>query len=917
MANGDVVIVSRFGSKAGGTPGNYIRRYTSRLDATEALTPYTVAQTLQDYQRAYDERNRVSEKVIAELGEEETLVREDEKVTDQSARLFGNEGLVYSKEQFSKAINDTEAALEDGHTLITPVISFKHDYLKRYNVIPDDMEEVENNKGEGDYFGNVDQLKLRRAITKGMTNLCDKSYFVEPVWTAAVQVDTANVHVHVTLIETADKERIPKERFVKSPRQEVMLVEGDDGDWRDEVRLVRDKHGKLLTDNLGERGKLQPRAMRGFREGVDQSFIRMQSSKPFTSDLSAHSQLVKQHSTQLSLAHTVLSSQLVQIYEALPKHDGEEPDSSQTYDAELRSQQPNWRAGSNRQSMKKANTLAYEYVDHLLEEHRMTVGYDDYEQALDHYTESKAPDLEAVDNTAERERLKGVVTDRLKEEMVNGLYKELKPLRVVSNKAQFEQDADTLLDDRERVVVEGQLTPKGLQMALLDDEQLKDLIADELEEETPSLTSSALTMEKRLRDYPKRHKKASNKKHYYDRMADGYDRLADSGHVSEESQPMRDMFAVEKDYHSAVEDKYSYLIGKRFKSYLDYKGDKYPVPDEDRDAEWVDVVHPSIKQLVKDVAPIPETEATQKDLSIPERLPNPMLSKLEGETDDGLSLKEAIRHNNQVRTMSRTYDSLHDQIDARREVEDVSKERFDDVKSYDLIETVYDFDADADRHVSDKVVSDYKSVMTRRDETFERAINYLNQSHQNTSDFPEYTYYKDEHEGVKQALEFTDVTERTGELPKPLRRHHKTHEAMESLEGQRVLPANEAKDFNVEFLDTGASIVEEELASIEAYTQDMDVDEAFDINEELLRLNQYHVDRLKKDAEEEEAERQADKASSITRVVPLPDVDERMEQGDLDEAFAREVFKDFERKLIPRYVASYYETSYNDPEFEL
>lgn len=914
MASSDIVIVSQFGAKAGGTPGNYIRRYTARLDATEELAPYTVAQNLQSYTKAYDERNERAEKVIDELATEDTLVKEDQKVTDQSARLFGNEGLVYSREQFSSAVRKTEEALEEGHTLITPVVSFSHDYLVKMGIVPEDMPKVENEQDEGAYRGQVDQLKLRRAITKGMKGMCDKSHFVEPEWTAAIQIDTANVHVHLTLIETCDMDKVPKERFVISPKKDVQIVHMENGQLRERVVPIVDDSGEPVTENLGERGKLQPRAMRSFREGVEQELIRMKGSKPFTNQLSAHSQLVKQHSAHLSLEHTALSSQLVQIYEALPKGDVHPNDTYVEQDQKIRSQQRNWRAGSNRTSMKKANRLANAYVDRLIDGHREAIGYDAYEQAVDEYTETKAPDSLMVDNTAERERLKQVVTDRLKEEMVNGLYQSLKPLRIVDNKDVFLEVQSSQMDDRERLVIEGQLTPKGLQMALLDDEQLKDLIADQLAETDVSPYGNVLHMEKRLRDYPLRHDRAKEKYDYYEQLRDGYDRLREEGHTTPESVAMRDMYSVESDYHAGVQDKYAYLMNRRQKPFLSYKGTRYPLIEDDRLSDWVQRVHPTIKRSVKNGSVTPTVEATRVDRTAPDRLPEDVVQVLEVESK-GVPLKEAVKHDNPVREMVRTYDQLLQQSYTREQYMDVSKERFDEVKGYDLIETVYDIDSDASRAVSSAVTQNNRSIQELRKETFSRAFVYLEGSGQNTMEHREYAYFKHEAEGVDEALEFVSVVDRSGELPRPLRRHHQTQHDLAELEGERVLPSNEARAFNMDFLDTCAPIVKREETSIREYTNEVDVDQSFDIHQELIRLNQYHIAQLKKAEEEDEAKRRMEEEHHLLRAVPTPQP--KVTAGALDKEYARELFKERERELIPRYVSSYYEMSYSDPSIDV
>lgn len=899
MTSSDIVMVSQFGSKAGGTPGNYIRRYTSRLDATEELAPYVPEQSLRAYREAYDQRNAQSEQVIEELGDDERLVYEDQKLTDQSARLFGNEGLVYTREQFSRGVRKTENALDEGHTLITPVISFSHDYLKRKGVVPEDLHTVQNDADEGAYSGNIDQMKLRRAITQGMDRMTQKAHFVEPEWTGAIQVDTANVHAHLTLIETCDMDKVPKERFVQASSK-------DDSSSQRE----KNEHG---AENLGERGKLHQRVMQSFKDGVDQELTRMQGSKPFTNSLSAHHQLVKQNSTQLSLEHTALSQQLVRIYDALPKGEVSPDENPVEYDKDLRSNQKNWRFKSNRRDMKEANRLSEQYVDHLFDTHRESIGYDDFEQALDTYVETKALDTRSENREKERDRLRTVVSDRLKEEMVNGLYSSLKPLRVVENKKTFEDQQKEQMDHRERRVVQGTLTPKGLQLALLDDESLKEQIADELGREH-SKSNGLLQMEKRMRDYPLRWSDAKEKEGYYASLRDDYDTLANQGLVVEESAPMRTMYETEAMYHGGVKDKYQYLMDQQPRPHLQYRRTKYPVMEGGDKEAWVDRVHDKVKNSVQHVRRQPQTEPTERDLTVSERLSDPVIRRLESESISGQPLNQAVKHDGRVRAMSRVYDGLESQLRLREQQQEtpVDKERFNEVKGYDMAQTIYDLDGEQSRGVSSGTLQLNRKMHEARKKSFQQALSYLEQSGQNTQEYPEYAYFQSEAEGVEDALEFVSVAEEAQELPKPLRRH-----ADEDVRKnpEYTLSHEEAVAFNREFLEVSAPIVEGEAENVKTWTADHDPNVPFDLSAELIRLNREHEQRRQEEeALKEEQELQRAREARLVRAVPDPSV--KVTEGERDREYVRQLFKQRERDLLPRYSSTYYEMSYNDPSAE-
>lgn len=914
MASGDVVVVSQFGAQAGGTPGNYIRRYTARLDATEELSPYTIVQSPDAYIEAYDERIMTAEDSISNLESEDILFKNDAELTDQSARLFGNQGIVYSRDQFTRAVSKTEKALEEGHTLITPVVSFTHEYLRERGVIPEDMPPVINNEDEGAYHGQVDQLKLRRALTSGMNELTSKSYFVDPEWTAAIQVDTANVHVHFTLIETCDHNDVPKERYVQSPKKETRVRQLSNGDLKEEIIPVVDSNGEPVYENLGERGKLQPRAIRGFREGLERSLTRMKSSKHLANDVSAHRQLVKQHSSHLSLEHTALSSQLVQIYEALPKGNVSPESSNFEQDKALRSEQPNWRASSNRVSMKEANKLANEYVDRLFENHGDAIGYNHYVIARDEYLESARPDLPNTDKSNERIQLRKVLDNQLREETINALYRSLKPIRVTSDVESYNESIMSEMDDRERIPIEGQLTPRGLQLALLSDEQLKDLISDSLHEDDPGPFASSLSLEKRLRDYPDRYNKSKSKKQYYKSLKEEYENLESSNAVTDESHAMHELYSNEMSYYEGIEDKYSYLMDKRSKSYLEYSGSRYPLPDGDIiDNEWVERVHPRIVNQVDKIPTIPDTEATRLDISVEDRLPEVIVDKIQ--SDSIIPLSERVKHDNKIRQTTRIYDDLNYQYERISMYSGVSQERFNEVRSYDLIETIYDFDPNASRDISPDVISGYKSLQERRQDIFNKAIEYMDNTNQNTDMYPEYSYYRDEMSGVEQSLDFIEVAEKSNSLPKPFRRHHDTDDVVRKLEENRVMPSNDAKDFNVEFLSQASTVVDSKREDIKDLTKSIDVDTEYDISDELLRINQYYIDLLRKRDEEKAAEDISNTQHYQVRNVPSPV--SKVKDGDLDKEYVRELFKDQTRDIIPRYISSYYETSYNDPSMDI
>lgn len=903
-----VVVVSRFGSEAGGTPGSYIRRYTSRLDATEVLTPYKADKSLQGIEQAYDERNDEADKVIEALKDEQELVKRDEALTDQSARVFGNRGLVYTKDAFDKAIQHTEQALQEGHTLISPVVSFSYDYLKENNVIDENLEEVKNDGDEGSYRGKVDQLKLRRSVTKGMDLMLDKAHFVEPEWTAAIQVDTANVHVHLTLIETCEAEKVPEERFVIRDKMEKVIEYDNDRIVKTYVPVI-DDDGEIVQENLGERGKLSPSAVRYFREGMQQELTRMKSGKPFTNELSAHSSLVKQYAMNLSLEHTSLSSQLTQVYETLPKGKAENQTLTQQEKALIEAQS-SWQASNDDESMEKPNQLVNDYVDKLLTDHSTTLGYEAFKAERDAYAYKFAPDSSDIDNTIERNQLKRVMDHHLKETLVDGIYNRLKDIRVVNDKEAYLR----IFPDAEKYdgldVMEGEMIPKGLQMALLDDESLKDKIADanakvKADNQYVDLVSGTLTKEKRLRDFPKRYEAAKERHGYYTALESGFNRLDRNGQVSPDGRVMGDFYAVEKEYQKGVMDKYAYLMDKEEKPYLKAGQVRYPKP-KDRDYEgWLDQVKDKVTKQAKEN---PNKKLLRGYSDSRKPLPEPIERHLKDKVN--VPLSSALNNVKSLQEEDKIYQTLVSQHEGQLNRSKVTKERFNEVKSYDLIDTVYDFNANADRNVSPRVSKTYTAMQRQRNRHFDMAIGYLEKTNQQANAYEGYQFFKSEAEGAKESLAFAQTVENTLQLPRPLRRIPVSDTVNIN---ERIMPPKKAKDLNIDMFDISMKIIEEEKEVIEEKRQSPapKVSEV-DIQAEMVRLNQYYLRKEELEDEEKEKaalQRQQDIMNKVPKAKPLN------RTKALDEQFVQDLIRSQNIEMMnQRHIASYHQVSYDEPE---
>ena len=188
----NIVIVNEFtrklptgGGSRGGTPGEYVTRYMSRPHATETLAPATY----------YDGDTFVMRYMARQSATEKAHDRSDvkpniRKADGQGGVAFGYGDVSLSHEKLQYASDDIQAQFDSGKTVMKTVLSFDTDYLKQHGILPSDFK-VRN---RGDLRGNVDQLKLRRAVMNGLRHM--GRYYDDLQYIGVIQVDTEHVHCH-------------------------------------------------------------------------------------------------------------------------------------------------------------------------------------------------------------------------------------------------------------------------------------------------------------------------------------------------------------------------------------------------------------------------------------------------------------------------------------------------------------------------------------------------------------------------------------------------------------------------------------------------------------------------------------------------------------------------------------------------
>lgn len=192
-----VVIVNEFTTKTkrggtrGGTPGAYVDRYMGRTSAVEDITPVRLMDEHEMLERYVARRHSA----LGATSKDEVLERVNAADGDGGI-AFGTGSLSLSADAFHKLSDDIQQAFDDGKTVLKTVISFDPEYLKEMNCVTPGFEL----KRRGDYRSNVDQMKLRLAISEGMEAL-GRRRFDKLKWVGVIQVDTGHVHCHIAAVD--------------------------------------------------------------------------------------------------------------------------------------------------------------------------------------------------------------------------------------------------------------------------------------------------------------------------------------------------------------------------------------------------------------------------------------------------------------------------------------------------------------------------------------------------------------------------------------------------------------------------------------------------------------------------------------------------------------------------------------------
>lgn len=394
---------------------------------------------------------------------------------------FGYGDVSLSHVKLKAASRDIQKNFDKGKTVMKTVLSFDEEYLRKTGIINQGF----TCQNRGDYRGNIDQMKLRMAIMNGIEKMSRD--YDDLQYVGVIQVDTKHVHCHLAMVDRG--------------------------------------RGYIMPDGT-QRGKITERSKQSLRRGIDMFLDEKQSVRMMSSNIThdKHNALcfIKKYTHETMDEHGVPQFLLA----CLPKN------------------KQLWRAGTNRQEMRKANTIVRAFVNEVLSEPNS--GYRDALRHIDEYARTRQVNEGLSDDDYMRLYRNG--QERVIEDCMNGVYAVLKriPDEELSLKTPM---LDIMSMDYEDMAAQQQNDPM-------------------------------IEFGFKLRSYSSRldyHKKETSK--YHDAVK-SYEQAQQAQNVSSSSKPLYDFFKFEEEYNAKLMCKYQYFLSflppeseyeEDFKHLMEYK----------------------------------------------------------------------------------------------------------------------------------------------------------------------------------------------------------------------------------------------------------------------------------------------------------------------------------------------------------
>lgn len=309
----------------GSTPGKFITRYISRMDAAEPMTSLdldTNIEPILQFKRRYDVRDGISDKSIIEYANSVDFFNKVRKQESLDGKAFGVNGLSYSNKQTRAVAKQVQGLYDDGHSVSKLVFSFSHDYMTRHKMVDDSYE----NHGYGSLHGRVDQLRVRQAVSDAMNTLTTEGDYVNPVWIATIHSNTDDLHVHCVLADDVDL----------------------------------DKSNRLVPNQLAKQdyGFVTPTQSKKFRQAMDRKFRELDTMAVFQQEQPSDSLNLDLGGKKIAYSHYRINTTLQKLTASLPKDTNK------------------WDTFAEPELMKRPNEWLHTYITEIMQTYPQRSGWD-------------------------------------------------------------------------------------------------------------------------------------------------------------------------------------------------------------------------------------------------------------------------------------------------------------------------------------------------------------------------------------------------------------------------------------------------------------------------------------------------------------------------------------------------------------
>lgn len=416
--------------------------------------------------------------------------KEDVKYRFRQAQLLGGvaftkDNVSMSNEELQDHARSIQAAFDSGKTVMKTVLSFDHEYLREHNIVDLAMPAP----GRGEYRGQIDEMKLRYAVMAGIDRMARTNYD-NLDYIGVIQVDTEHVHAHLVMVDRGQ--------------------------------------GTVMKDGT-QRGKIGKDARSHLRRGMDAYLDEHSYVARYVSDVAYERQNVVSFIKNWAVNTVLKESSAQWIVSYLPDDETQ------------------WRAGSNRESMRKANALVRSMVEDRLDD--LESPMHDTMRAIVRYAD-KRTQKERLDSH-EREQLISRGRKQVIDQAVNGVYGVLAALprkdrQQISTPMMrvMTMDADELYD----AVEKGRTIIAGKAAARQDETQ-------------PGKRTTLTEFGMRLRTYASRRDHHLQQREVYETAMRDWEKAYQDGRASAASRVMYEHAEQEAAYHARAGQKYTQVFG--------------------------------------------------------------------------------------------------------------------------------------------------------------------------------------------------------------------------------------------------------------------------------------------------------------------------------------------------------------------